>query len=70
MNPHDIARIAHEANRALCATHGDHSQLPWDEAPEWQRASVLNGVIHKLDNPHAEASESHANWLALKTAEG
>ena len=38
------ARAAHEANRAYCIAIGDDSQLPWDEAPEWQRDSAINGV--------------------------
>lgn len=66
----DIARITHEANRALCQAIGDNSQVPWDEAPEWQRESVLNGVMFHMDNVDAPASASHDNWLALKVAEG
>ena len=32
----DVAQIAHEANRAYCASLGDHSQLPWDDAAAWR----------------------------------
>lgn len=46
MNTEDIARICHEANRAYCLTLGDTSQVPWDEAPDWQRQSVLDGVLN------------------------
>jgi len=38
------ARIAHEANRVWCAENGDNSQPSWDNAPDWQRESAINGV--------------------------
>ncbi len=62
------ARAAHEANRAWCILHGDVSQLPWDEAPDWQRSSVLIGVrgVANGNSPR----ESHGSWLAVKAAEG
>jgi hypothetical protein len=60
---HDIARICHEVNRAYCAVLGDHSQLPWDEAPEWQRDSMVAGVVFIANNPDAPASSNHESWL-------
>lgn len=66
----DIARICHEANRALCRSQGDRSQLPWTEAPNWQRESACDGVRFHLANPQADAQASHANWMAYKQAEG
>ncbi len=44
MTIESIAKICHEANRAYCATIGDASQLPWEESPDWQRQSAINGV--------------------------
>jgi hypothetical protein len=70
MNIEDIARICHEANRALCATQGDNSQTPWDDSPEWQRDSAIKGVQFHLDNPDASPSASHDAWLAEKEATG
>jgi hypothetical protein len=70
MTEEDIARICHEANRAYCQTLGDHSQLPWDEAPGWQKASALDGVRFHRTNPHVPASASHDNWMKTKLAEG
>lgn len=65
-----IARIAHEVNRAWCAFNGDHSQPNWDEAPDWQRNSAINGVAFHRANPEAGDSASHDSWMAEKLADG
>lgn len=64
------ARVAHEVNRAFCANTGDHSHLPWDEAPEWQRTSVIAGVRNVLNNPYLTPAMSHQAWLDAKRADG
>ncbi len=74
MNIEQIARIAHETNRAYCESIGDTSQPPWDAAPEWQRSSAVNGVAFHLA-AHAKgetpaASASHDSWLAEKRDAG
>jgi len=66
----DVARITHEANRALCQTLGDQSQPQWDDAPAWQRDSAIKGVTFRLDNPHATPEMMHESWLEQKRAEG
>lgn len=64
------ARVAHEANRAYCAQLGDHSHLPWEEAPDWQRNSVRAGVrFHATRGPVTDEA-SHDAWLAHKRADG
>lgn len=70
MNNVFIAEICHEANRAYCAALGDHSQLPWAEAPQWQRDSAIAGVNAIIDNPAQSPGASHASWLAQKEREG
>lgn len=65
-----IARIAHEVNRAYCESLGDHTQVAWDLAPEWQKQSAIHGVEFHLRNPDASPGASHENWLELKHAEG
>ena len=70
MDPFDIARIAHEANRAYCRTIGDRSQPPWDDAPEWQRDSAVAGVEATLADPDRTPEESHAGWMAQKQKDG
>lgn len=63
------ARATHEANRAWCIHNNDHSQLPWDTAPEWQRESARKGVIGVIRDGNGPR-ESHASWLAEKEATG
>jgi len=64
-----IARVAHEANRAYCEACGDYSNVRWEEAPEWQQASAIEGVkAHALISPTPR--ESHTLWMKQKLAEG
>lgn len=65
-----IARVCHEANRAYCAAIGDKSQVPWSEAPEWQKESAINGVQFCLANPAAPPSANHDSWLEEKRRTG
>ena len=65
-----IAKVAHEINRAYCAALGDETQVAWEDAPEWQRASAIAGVEMHLANPDATPEQSHESWLAQKLADG
>ena len=65
-----IAKVAHEINRAYCEALGDTSQPAWEQAPNWQRDSAINGARFHLDNPNASPSHSHESWLAEKAATG
>ena len=65
-----IARAAHEINRAYCAALGDNSQPAWEDAPEWQRTSAINGVRFHIENPDAGPDASHVAWMAEKQATG
>jgi hypothetical protein len=62
------ARAAHEVNRAYCIVLGDMSQPAWEDAPDWQRSSALNGVRGVIAGNTPE--QSHESWLAEKTATG
>lgn len=70
MNIQDIARICHEANRAYCKVHGNHSQVYWDKADEWQRRSAVVGVQFRLENPTGTTESQHSSWLESKQKEG
>lgn len=61
-----IARVAHEINAAYCRALGDDSQPSWDDAPEWQKESAINGVQAHLANPDMTPEQSHENWLREK----
>lgn len=65
-----IALVAHEINRAYCASLGDTSVPAWADAPAAHQASMLAGVDMHLANPDATPEASHAAWLETKTAEG
>lgn len=70
MTKENVAQIAHEINKAYCESIGDYSQPSWDEAPEWQKSSAINGVQFHLENPTAPPSASHDSWLKQKAEEG
>ena len=65
-----IAKACHEANRGYCQAIGDNSQKSWEDSPEWQRSSAMNGVRFHLENPDAGPSHSHECWLEEKRATG
>jgi hypothetical protein len=70
MTIEQTAKMCHEVNKAYCEAIGDHSQVPWNEAPEWQQGSAINGVIFHLNNPDAKPEDSHNNWWKEKIADG
>ncbi|MDR6886140.1 MULTISPECIES: RyR domain-containing protein [Variovorax] len=70
MNREQIAQVAHEVNRAYCASLGDTTQPAWADAPDWQRASAVAGVDMHLASPDATPEESHISWFEQKLADG
>lgn len=70
MNVEQIAKVAHEVNRALCQAFGDDTQMPWEEAPEWQRSSAINNVEFHIINPSAGPEHSHNSWMTDKLNSG
>lgn len=65
----DIARVCHEANRAIQhITRDPRPSPPWDDAPEWQRASAVDGVGTALEG--ANTAEHHQAWCDSKVADG
>jgi len=65
-----VARITHEVNRQWCIYNGDDSQPAWDDAPQWQRDSAVQGVRFHVANPDAGDSASHESWMRQKEADG
>lgn len=65
-----IARFCHDINKAYCSAMGDDSQPEFDDAPQWQIDSAMNGVKFHLANPDASPSASHESWYAQKESEG
>ena len=65
----DVARVCHEANRALQQVTADPAPSPpWDEAPDWQRDSAVEGVQQALRG--ATPEELHESWCAAKLRDG
>ena len=62
-----IARACHEANRAWCLLHNDHSQVAYDDAPENIKTSARAGVKMALT---ATPEEQHQSWCNFKIADG
>lgn len=63
-----IAQVCHEANRAYCEAIGDMSQMPWNDAPGWQQASALEGVLAAVNG--ATPEQLHQSWFDAKVREG
>ena len=70
MKLEDIASVTHEANRAYCAAIGDASQLPWAEAPAWQKESAVKGVQFVLDHHGPDPVGQHESWCIEKHDSG
>ena len=66
----EVARQCHEANRAYCKIIGDNTQVSWEDAPQWQRDSAINGVKYHYDNRDSKPEDSHVSWLLEKKANG
>lgn len=70
MDVNQIAKTCHEVNRAFCKSIGDNSQQSWDDAPDWQKESAINGVNFHLKNKDSKPSDSHNNWMKEKKENG
>jgi len=70
MNIREIAKVAHEVNKAYCESMGDNSQVSWDDASQWQKESAIAGVRLHTDNPDVGPEASHESWMKHKEANG
>ena len=64
------ARLCHEVNRTYCSTLGDVSQVPWDQAPEWQRTSAIKGVMFCAEQGTHFPERQHNSWMKEKLENG
>jgi hypothetical protein len=68
----DIARVCHEANRAMQINQADPT-IPvspsWDELDAETRASATDGVVAILDDG-VTPEGSHENWCRFKREHG
>lgn len=70
MDKQQIAKLAHEANRAYCQMIGDNSVLPWEDSSEQHRAMILKGVESIENNPSMSPEQGHQKWLEARKADG
>lgn len=70
MTPSQIAMVCHEANRAYCATQGDLSHAPWDQAPQSLKDSVVSGVLSLMADPSLSPQDLHKLWRGRRISEG
>lgn len=66
----EVAKVCHEVNRAYCAALGDNSQPSWEDAPDWQKESAMNGVAYHALHPDSKPEDSHNSWLRDKAEAG
>lgn len=66
MKIYKIARIAHEANRALCSSHGEQDQKPWEELSDEEKGCIVNGVSFQIKNPNLGLAQLHDHWRLEK----
>jgi hypothetical protein len=65
----EIARVCHEANRALQVVQRDPApSLAWDEAPPWQREFAAECVEYGRTSVSPEVL--HRRWCDAKHADG
>ncbi|KAF0146685.1 MAG: hypothetical protein FD153_32 [Rhodospirillaceae bacterium] len=70
MNLTYISRVCHEINVAICNVFEGHNHPSWDEAPEWQRSSSIDGVRFAIGHPDASPEDQHNRWMDDRRAEG
>lgn len=66
----EIAKIAHEVNRAYCQSIGDTSIQAWEQATEAQRRGAIFGVVFYARMPSADAYTMHKTLFDHLVADG
>jgi hypothetical protein len=69
MTPEQIAKVAHEVNRAYCISIGDDSRLAWEDAEIWQKDSAVLGVNFHVAKERS-VEEFHESWMDEKLSDG
>lgn len=64
----EIAKVCHEANRALQSVLGEEVSPSWTDAPAYMQESILEGVAKALNGYTPE--ELHESWRNFKLADG
>lgn len=70
INKESVAKLCHEVTRLFCEMTGDVPLVPWDQAPDWQKASAIAGVDFHVNNTATTPRDSHMSWLKQKQEDG
>jgi hypothetical protein len=71
MKAEEVARVCHEANRALTYILQDVPvQSDWDLVDIDMRTSSIKGVQFALDNPDVTAEQMHEQWCKERREAG
>jgi hypothetical protein len=73
MQADEIARVCHEANRALQLIQNDPAipvSVPWNALDPETRASAIDGVLFRIEHPDSTPERSHQNWCDFKVSNG
>lgn len=68
LNIRQIARVCHEANRALQEELGEHPSPPWEFCGADIQTSAVRGVEHATSGCTPE--ELHQSWCDTKAEQG
>ena len=68
--PIDVARVCHEAHRALCAVLGNDVVPPWPDAPDWLHASTVEAVEWLQGQCGETAAGLHSRWMRRMVSMG
>ena len=70
MTTEEIAKVCHQANKAYCESIGDNSQVNWEDAPQWQKDSAIQGVEAKAKHHMIAPAQTHNLWMQNKLEDG
>ena len=70
VNIEQIAKTCHEVNRSYCESLGDMSQVAWENAPDWQKKSAVQGVKFYIGDSKITPEQMHENWMKAKIKDG
>jgi hypothetical protein len=66
----ETAKQCHTFNKLFCEYLGDNSQPTWEDAPDWQKDSAIDGVLFHFEKDDTLPSDSHDNWMKEKIKNG
>jgi hypothetical protein len=65
-----ISRVMHESLRQWQMVNGQEASPAWSRAPKWMKDATRAGVLWRMENPGASASDHHDQWADHKRSTG